>query len=83
MGGEVFLLELEQYPTFWGYRPPLTHYFVFEKLDWSPLKNLLGNSDIRDSMQFHILFRTVKTIDLYLTCIEIYFKNIHCHFILK
>jgi hypothetical protein len=23
VGGEAFLLEVEQYPTFWGYGPPL------------------------------------------------------------
>jgi len=23
VGGEPFLLEMEQYPAFWGYRPPL------------------------------------------------------------
>jgi hypothetical protein len=23
VGGEPFLVEMEQYPAFWGYRPPL------------------------------------------------------------
>ncbi len=62
---------------------PMKQHNFFEKPDWRFQKTCSEKSDLYSSMQFHLLFRMVKTRGLHLIPIESYFKNTHSSFNLK
>jgi hypothetical protein len=61
----------------------MTQYLVFRKLDWGSWKTSSKKYNLYSSMQFHFLFRTVKTAGPHLIPIKSYSKNTHPSSFLK
>ncbi len=61
----------------------MTQYLVFRKLDWRSWKTSSKTSNLYSSIQFHFLFRTVKTAGPHLIPIKSYSKNTHPSSFLK
>ncbi len=65
-----------------SFQPLKKHYF-FEKLDRRSWESSSKKVGLHNTMQFHLFFRTVKTIGLHLISIKRYSKNAHPSYFLK
>ncbi len=57
--------------------------YFFEKLDRRSWESSSKKVGLHNTMQFHLFFRTVKTIGLHLISIKRYSKNAHPSYFLK